>query len=315
MGKNESLVDPLAVCYSEQLGPGARVAEFGVIRPGAIVGAGSAISASVFLGDGVEIGSRVRVGQGSSIDGNVLVEDDVFIGPRVAFAVDLESSDLPRSTGVVRTILRTGCQIGAGSTILPGVEIGVEAFVKPGSVVFDDVPDFAEVSGNPSTIQGYRHNGLIQRNGDVSIASSRELQELSVSEATLVALKAATDGRGSLVAGQNLQEVPFDVRRFFLVFGVPNRESRGAHAHRECHQFLVAVSGSVNVIVSDGFVSDEIVLDDPSIGLYMPPMIWGIQYKYTAEATLLVLASHEYDPQDYIRNYSRFVAEKLAADK
>jgi UDP-2-acetamido-3-amino-2,3-dideoxy-glucuronate N-acetyltransferase len=93
------------------------------------------------------------------------------------------------------------------------------------------------------------------------------------------------------------------------VFGVPSVETRGEHAHRECHQFLVCVRGSVSVVADDGRRREEYLLDRPELGLHLPPMVWGIQYRYSADAVLLVFASHYYDPADYIREYDRFLAE------
>ena len=123
----------------------------------------------------------------------------------------------------------------------------------------------------------------------------------------LVTLDRAVDQRGSLVSAEWERHVPFQVRRCFLVYGVPSSELRGAHAHRECHQFLIAIGGSVSVDVSDGHREAALTLDSPDIGLYMPPMTWGTQHNYSPTTTLLVLASHAYDPKDYIRNYADFV--------
>src|SRR5262249_32896857 len=98
--------------------------------------------------------------------------------------------------------------------------------------------------------------------------------------------------------------------RYFIVFDVPSKEVRGEHAHRVCKQFLVCLKGSVSVVCDDGTNRQEFVLDSPELGLYVPPMVWCIQYKYTADALLLVLASHPDDSADYIRNYAEFLAAK-----
>jgi UDP-2-acetamido-3-amino-2,3-dideoxy-glucuronate N-acetyltransferase len=102
--------------------------------------------------------------------------------------------------------------------------------------------------------------------------------------------------------------VPFEVKRYFLVYDVPNAKVRGEHAHRHCHQFLIAVKGTIRVVADDGARHEEFVLDRPSLGLHLPPMTWGIQYGYSVDAVLLVLASEHYDPADYIRDYGRFLA-------
>lgn len=118
---------------------------------------------------------------------------------------------------------------------------------------------------------------------------------------------AVTDLRGSLSAGEFEREIPFAVKRYFLVYDVPTVDVRGEHAHFQCHQFLVAARGSVHVVADDGRVREEFSLDQPNLGLYLPPMTWGIQYKYSSDALLLVFASHHYDPDDYIREYGTFL--------
>lgn len=84
-------------------------------------------------------------------------------------------------------------------------------------------------------------------------------------------------------------------------------ETRGEHAHRECHQFLICVRGSCAVVADDGTNRQEFLLDRPDIGIHLPPKVWGIQYKYSPDATLLVFASHYYESKDYIRDYSEFL--------
>jgi hypothetical protein len=91
-----------------------------------------------------------------------------------------------------------------------------------------------------------------------------------------------------------------------MVFDVPSMETRGEHAHRVCHQFLICVRGSCAVVADDGKNRQEFLLDRPDVGVHLPPMVWGIQYKYSADAVLLVFASHHYDSADYIRNYAEF---------
>jgi dTDP-4-dehydrorhamnose 3,5-epimerase-like enzyme len=93
-----------------------------------------------------------------------------------------------------------------------------------------------------------------------------------------------------------------------MVFDVPSVETRGEHAHRECHQYLICVRGKVSVVADDGVNREEFMLDRPDLGLHLPPMVWGIQYKYSADALLLVFASHYYDAADYVRDYNEFLS-------
>jgi UDP-2-acetamido-3-amino-2,3-dideoxy-glucuronate N-acetyltransferase len=115
------------------------------------------------------------------------------------------------------------------------------------------------------------------------------------------------DLRGDLTVGELEREFPFCPKRFFIVSGVPSGEIRGEHAHRECHQFLICAYGRCSVTVDDGTTRIEVQLSRPSVGIYVPPMIWGRQWQYSADAALLVFASELYDPADYIREYDAFV--------
>ncbi len=96
-------------------------------------------------------------------------------------------------------------------------------------------------------------------------------------------------------------------RRVFFVSEVPGREVRGEHAHRRCQQFLVCAHGSLSVIVDDGRERKEVLLDTPAIGLYLPPMVWSVQYRFSPDATLAVFASDPYDAADYVRDYEEFL--------
>jgi len=115
------------------------------------------------------------------------------------------------------------------------------------------------------------------------------------------------DSRGNLSVGEFGREIPFEVRRYFIVYGVPLGQVRGEHAHHVCHQFLVCVKGSCTAITDDGVTRCEFALDKPNLGIYMPPMTWGMQFNYSADAVLLVFASHYYDAADYIRDYDEFL--------
>lgn len=122
-------------------------------------------------------------------------------------------------------------------------------------------------------------------------------------------LPAVSDGRGSLSAVEFEREVPFKPLRYFVTYGVPTAQERGQHAHRECAQFLVCVHGSCSLKVDDGENQQSFQLDHPTRGIYLPPMIWSTLYGHSADAILLVFASHHYDPDDYLRDYELFLEE------
>jgi dTDP-4-dehydrorhamnose 3,5-epimerase-like enzyme len=130
----------------------------------------------------------------------------------------------------------------------------------------------------------------------------------SVRHVTRHRLTRVEDVRGALTAGEFLRDIPFEAKRYFIVSDVPGTEVRGEHAHRTCEQFLICIRGSVSVVVDDGSSAEEIELNQSSRGLYVPPMIWAVQYRYSADAILLVFASDYYDAADYVRDYDEFRA-------
>ncbi len=115
------------------------------------------------------------------------------------------------------------------------------------------------------------------------------------------------DRKGHITAINNSTEIPFDVKRVFYLYDIPGGESRGAHAHKECHQFLVAASGSFEVALDDGQVKRSVQLTQPFQGLHIPPGIWAAEVNFSSGSICLVLASHTYDEGDYLRSYDEFL--------
>jgi UDP-2-acetamido-3-amino-2,3-dideoxy-glucuronate N-acetyltransferase len=136
-------------------------------------------------------------------------------------------------------------------------------------------------------------------------------REVGVRGVKLYELPYFADFRGSLSFAEFPGRLPFLPKRYFLTYNVPSREVRGEHAHRQCHQFLVCVAGNCSVIVDDGTKRAETVLDRPTLGIHIPPMIWSVEYKHSPQTVLMVLASDVYQPDDYIRDYDRFRQELL----
>lgn len=239
--------------------------------------------------------SGVYVEHGASIEANVI------LGPNVVVLCQDENNS--------GTQIMAGAVIGANSTILSGVTVGHNARVEPGTVVTRSVPPYAIVEGNPAHISGYvetyeANSGMQQVNNEVVVSPS--VQKTNVKGVTLHQFRMVPDIRGNLSVGEFEREIPFTPKRYFLVFDVPSAETRGEHAHVKCEQFLVAVKGSVSIVTDDGVSRKEFLLNKPSMGLYLPAMIWGIQYKYSSDAVLMVFASDYYDNSDYIREYSEF---------
>jgi UDP-2-acetamido-3-amino-2,3-dideoxy-glucuronate N-acetyltransferase len=302
---------PHSICETEHVGPRTRIWAFAHVLPGARIGADCNICDHVFMENDVVVGDRVTIKCGVSVWDGLRIEDDVFVGPSVAFTNDPFPRSGVRRADFPRTLVRRGASLGANCTILPGLTIGAEAMVGAGSVLTRDVPPHAIVVGNPARIVGYADTGGGARRRAVRVEVPARggdwPQRLRVAGVSLHSLARADDLRGSLVSGEVDRHIPFEPQRFFSVMHVPSKDVRGAHAHRLCEQFLICQAGSVAVVLDDGRVREEVILDDPGLGLYLPAMVWGIQYRYTPDALLLVLASRPYEPEDYIRDYDEFL--------
>lgn len=305
MGKNY-YIHPQAICESSSVGENTRIWAFAHVLPSAVIGTDCNICDGVFIENDVSVGNRVTVKCGVQLWDGLVVEDDVFIGPNATFTNDRFPRSKVFPEKFLNTIVRKGASIGANATILPGLEIGAGAMVGAGSVVTRSVPPNAIAVGNPARIIGYVGTDQNKANEDPNTSAGLVAGATSVKGVTLHEFPFIKDMRGSLTVGEFERTIPFTPKRHFLVFDVPNREVRGEHAHHACHQFLICVKGSCAAVADDGESRQEFLLDKPNIGLYMPPMIWGTQYKYSSDAVLLVFASEYYDPNDYIRDYSEF---------
>ncbi|MDO9605982.1 MAG: WxcM-like domain-containing protein [Hydrogenophaga sp.] len=296
----------LSDVQSTAIGAGTRVWQYVVVLPGAQIGQDCNICSHCLIENDVVIGDRVTVKSGVQLWDGLRVADDVFIGPNASFANDRFPRSKQTPAKFLQTVLEAGASIGAGATILPGVTIGSQAMVAAGAVVTRAVPPNAIVVGNPARIVGYVDADRNQAASAGPVSAEVGAQPTQVSGVALHRMPRVLDIRGSLTVGEFDRSIPFAVKRYFMVFDVPSMETRGEHAHRECHQFLICVRGSCAVVADDGRNRQEFLLDRPDVGVHLPPMVWGIQYKYSADAVLLVFASHHYDSADYIRNYAEF---------
>lgn len=133
------------------------------------------------------------------------------------------------------------------------------------------------------------------------------MKRLTVFDCSFLSLEKNHEPEGNLTFVYNRVHVPFDIRRVFYSYDIPGGESRGAHAHRECHQLLVAASGSFEVVLDDGINRRTVTLNRPFYGLYVPPGIWAEEQGFSSGSICLVLASHPFDEADYIRDYDEFL--------
>jgi acetyltransferase-like isoleucine patch superfamily enzyme/dTDP-4-dehydrorhamnose 3,5-epimerase-like enzyme len=303
------------LCESTTIGDGTRIWAFAHVLAGATIGAGCNICDGVFVENDVTVGDNVTVKCGVQLWDGVTLEDNVFVGPNATFTNDIRPRSKVYPEAFLRTVVEEGASIGANATVLPGIRIGRNAMIGAGAVVTRSVPPNAIVVGNPAKIIGYSGTGSASSSDNEPTATPEKgIRTSKVNGVQLHTFNAIADMRGSLSVGEFEREIPFVPKRYFLVYDVPTAETRGEHAHLKCHQFLIAVKGSVHVVADDGTHREQFVLDKPNIGLYLPPMTWGIQYKYSEDAVLVVFASDYYDSGDYIREYGVFLDQVRAGD-
>ena len=128
----------------------------------------------------------------------------------------------------------------------------------------------------------------------------------SVFDCSLIQLPKEEFDEGNLTYVYNNVHVPFKVRRVFYSYDIPGGESRGAHAHNKCDQFLIAASGAFEVVLDDGVNKRTVLLNRPYWGLHVPPGIWAAEQGFSSGSVCLVLASDKYEEDDYIRSYVEF---------
>lgn len=302
-----------AIVESQSVGRGTRVWAFVHVLPGAVIGIDCNLCDQVFIENDVQIGDRVTIKCGVQIWDGITLEDDVFVGPNATFSNDPFPRSRNRPEMFSRTTVRKGASIGANATILPGLTIGERAMVGAGAVVTRDVPPLAIVAGNPARIVGYEGAPRLEPAAPEATPGETGSWPTRVRGVSLHRLPQVDDLRGNLSFGEIGRQIPFEVKRYFVVHGVASQEIRGEHAHHALHQFLICVHGRCHVVADDGSNRQEFILDSPSVGLHLSPLVWATQYKYTEDAVLLVFASAWYDPDSYIRDYAQFL--KVVADR
>jgi hypothetical protein len=136
--------------------------------------------------------------------------------------------------------------------------------------------------------------------------------ENTIFDCSILELPKIQNRAGNITPIHPIIDVPFEIKRVFYLYDIPGGEDRGAHAHKECHQFIIAASGSFDVFLDDGKNKRTVSLNRPYYGLHILPGIWSAEQNFSSGAICLVLTSEKYDPEDYIRNYDEFINCKKA---
>jgi dTDP-4-dehydrorhamnose 3,5-epimerase-like enzyme len=138
---------------------------------------------------------------------------------------------------------------------------------------------------------------------------------MGIENCTILELPRIGDPRGNLTFVEGGKHIPFDIRRVYYLYDVPGGAERGGHAHKALHQLIIAMSGSFDIHLDDGFGKKTIHMNRSYNGLYVCPMIWREIDNFSSGAVCMVLASDYYDEQDYYRNYDTFVKNAMKAVK
>ena len=137
-----------------------------------------------------------------------------------------------------------------------------------------------------------------------------ETYKNTVFDCSMIDISKIKNEAGNITVLENNTDFPFNVERIFYSYDIPGGENRGGHAHIECHQFLVAASGSFEVVLDDGKTKKTVFLNQPSIGVHVLPGVWASEVNFSSGSICLVMASHKYEEKDYIRDYKKFKKNK-----
>lgn len=133
-------------------------------------------------------------------------------------------------------------------------------------------------------------------------------RSMSIDNCKMLELPKISDPRGNLTFIEGGSHIPFDIRRVYYLYDVPGGAERGGHAHKQLHQLIIAMSGSFDIVLDDGYKKKSIHLNRSYIGLYVCPMMWREINNFSSGSVCMVLASNVYDEEDYYRNYESFLA-------
>lgn len=142
---------------------------------------------------------------------------------------------------------------------------------------------------------------------------SLDSKSTTIYDCSIIHFPKFKDRAGNLTHLHSEKDIPFAIGRIFYLYDIPGGEDRGAHAHKECHQLLIAASGSFEIVIDDGRNKKTIALNRPYMGFHVTPGIWAAEIGFSSGAICLVIASHGYIEDDYIRDYTDFLKFKEPA--
>ena len=132
----------------------------------------------------------------------------------------------------------------------------------------------------------------------------------TIYDCSIIEVPKVNNPAGNISIVEGLKNLPFETKRIFYIYDIPAGEARGAHAHKMCHQFIIAASGSFEIALDDGVNKKTVALNRPFFGLHIQPGIWAHELNFSSGAICLVLTSQKYNPEDYLREYSKFLRWK-----
>ena len=137
------------------------------------------------------------------------------------------------------------------------------------------------------------------------------MNKTTIYDCCVIELPKIHNRAGNITPIEGIKNIPFNVKRVFYLYDIPGGEDRGAHAHKKCHQFIIAASGSFDVMLDDSVNKKTVNLNRSYYGLHIPPGIWAAEQSFSSGSVCLVLASALYDAKDYVRDYNKFIKLKI----
>lgn len=282
-------VHPTADVQSQHIGAGTVVWQYSVVLPRAVIGTQCNINCHCFIENDVIIGNNVTIKSGVYLWDGLRVADGVFIGPNVTFINDKHPKSKKYPDSFLKTYIEDGASIGAGSVIMGGITIGQNALIGAGSIVTKSVLPNTIVYGSPAH-EMLRTNVRL-RTGHVSNDQ----------------INTIVDQRGNISIIEGLNNIPFEIKRIYYIWGNQDNQQRGGHAHKTLHQFFIAVHGSCWLSIDNGTEKEEYFLGSPESGVLLSPCLWRDIHDFSYDCVLLVLASQLYEESDYIRSYQEYL--------